>query len=751
MPVKEILIRYQVVLKSKKKTVIEGKISFDTTGKRTITIFKGVSLEPRPAVVAADRANKTNKLRDDLKSKGIIDAAETTLLQDYDGCESTNDACWLIRYKDTGSYTAWQYSDDNGVNWFGAKDAIKLGYNVKFSNSGPKSGAKSKKPSATPPVAPASSGSVSATAGTTASTTPIVAHSGESYTIEQLCAIFKGILEKANKGQKTAAQGLFYIVYRDFLKQFASGSAEMQQIQAVMGTGSGGFSWVTSFCAYLEQIGKNFDDVYAYAFAKTNTTFTKATTKAEKIEELIEGLETLLEDVSSVIGASVYFGFINAQKIKDEGIKSKDFSGITTDKNTTTIVNALWFGVRLYFFILDHEADLTRPSTTSISAVVEEEIVCAKPLTYEHNRIIFGAPGTGKSRKLKVESKALVESGEVAEIERVTFHPDYSYAHFVGTYKPIMEGEKIVYKFVKGPFLRVYEKARLHPENNYILIIEEINRANVAAVFGDVFQLLDRLNGVSEYPIAASEDIRRHFYEMQEQEPCEFPEVTFIQEEIDGEPRWLDIIENISIPANMYIWATMNSADQGVFPMDTAFKRRWSFEYTDLDQELAKSKQPKYWDAWEKFRKAVNDRLRNAGINEDKCMGPFFINPKWLDVWLSNSDFKEKFISKILMYLFEDAAKQKRGEVFAKDCTRSFSNLCKAFRNKPSSVFTEDIQGVLLEIEEMSVSLSAADGVDSLGASGVEDVAETAMEATAAEAEVEAPLSEEETADDAED
>ena len=103
------------------------------------------------------------------------------------------------------------------------------------------------------------------------------------------------------------------------------------------------------------------------------------------------------------------------------------------------------------------------------------------------------------------------------------------------------------------------------------------------------------------------------------------------------------------------------------------------------------------------------------------------------------------------MYLFEDAAKQKRGEVFAKDYTRSFSNLCKAFRNKPSSVFTEDIQGVLLEIEERLASLSVADGVDSLGASGVEDVAETAMEATAAEAEVEAPLSEEETADDAED
>lgn len=188
---------------------------------------------------------------------------------------------------------------------------------------------------------------------------------------------------------------------------------------------------------------------------------------------------------------------------------------------------------------------------------------------YERNRIVFGAPGTGKSYKLKVDCEDMMNSFDGA-FERVTFHPEYSYSQFVGTYKPVMgeDGESIKYNYVPGPFMRMYveaiKSARTDNPQPYLLLIEEINRAKVAAVFGDVFQLLDRDdNGVSEYEIQASEDIRR-----------------YLAKELNVP---MDSCKHIRIPDNMYIWATMNSADQGVFPMDTAFKRRWNFEYLGIN------------------------------------------------------------------------------------------------------------------------------------------------------------------------
>ena len=192
---------------------------------------------------------------------------------------------------------------------------------------------------------------------------------------------------------------------------------------------------------------------------------------------------------------------------------------------------------------------------------------------YERNRIVFGAPGTGKSYELKVDCEDLLKNTN-GSYERVTFHPDYSYSQFVGTYKPVMgTDEKIRYDFVPGPFMRVYVEAlksgRTENPQPHLLLIEEINRAKVAAVFGDVFQLLDRDDdGVSEYEIQASEDIRK-----------------YLAKQLGGTP---DNYQKIRIPNNMFIWSTMNSADQGVFPMDTAFKRRWNFEYLGINKNEEK-------------------------------------------------------------------------------------------------------------------------------------------------------------------
>ena len=309
--------------------------------------------------------------------------------------------------------------------------------------------------------------------------------------------------------------------------------------------------------------------------------------------------------------------------------------------------------------------------------------------SFDKNRIIFGAPGTGKSYRLKKEAEALCD-GDNERIERVTFHPDYAYSHFMGCYKPQTTPDGGVrYGFVPGPFLRVLVKAlRSGMEGEvkpHLLLIEEINRARVAAVFGDAFQLLDRVDDeYSEYDIAVSEDVKAYL--------CEELSCT------------TDECERIRIPGNMFIWATMNSADQGVFPMDTAFKRRWTFEYLPIDPEdapdvrIPMNMHGETTDiSWNALRGAINDRLSAMRINEDKLIGPYFLKPSILEGdengRIKNLGvFNKSFKNKILMYLFEDAARQRRQELFkgCADCHR-YSSLCNEFDKNGLGIFGDDL------------------------------------------------------------
>lgn len=347
---------------------------------------------------------------------------------------------------------------------------------------------------------------------------------------------------------------------------------------------------------------------------------------------------------------------------------------------------------------------------------------------FSHNRIIFGAPGTGKSFQLKEQTAELIGDDNY-NYERVTFHPAYSYAQFVGTYKPIPSQnedgkEEITYKYVPGPFMRSYvralESARSENPKPFLLIIEEINRVEVAAVFGDVFQLLDRSEGVSEYPIQASEDMKQYLMEQLEVSESQ--------------------VSELKLPDNFFIWATMNSADQGVFPMDTAFKRRWNFEYLSLDEgedkiagfefELGGS----YYE-WNSLRKALNEVLSSDfGINEDKLMGPFFLKldefkhesnnyekavstenqtneeglvAEVVDLQLMNTDPKlldsQKFIkafkNKVLMYLFEDAAKQRRKQLFEGiENPNRYSKVCEEFESRGLEIFTRAVSDKYKEL-----------------------------------------------------
>ena len=299
----------------------------------------------------------------------------------------------------------------------------------------------------------------------------------------------------------------------------------------------------------------------------------------------------------------------------------------------------------------------------------------------DRNLIRFGAPGTGKSYEI---NKFFKESGWSSK-ERVTFHPDYSYANFVGSYKPYMEGKSIVYKFVPGPFTRVLVNALRDPKGKHLLVIEEINRANTAAVFGDIFQLLDRgKNGESEYAISPSQDLAKFLREALKQPKKNDDAWWWLTTEPLAEKEVEGTIRNLKIPSNMYLWATMNSADQGVFPMDTAFKRRWSFEYVGIDagQDAVKGELA---GEWNKLRQAINGQLVKAlKVNEDKCMGPFFLSEGDLD----KAAFLKVFKSKVLMYLFEDAARQKRSAMFA-DGRDTLSEIFAAVEKK-EKVFKDD-------------------------------------------------------------
>jgi len=323
---------------------------------------------------------------------------------------------------------------------------------------------------------------------------------------------------------------------------------------------------------------------------------------------------------------------------------------------------------------------------------VMDDRATADSIDAPRNWIFFGAPGTGKSHEL---NRIAEESFSEENISRVTFYPDYTYSQFVGCFKPITEktvdenGETvshITYRYVLGPFLKTYVEARKHPDQNYLLIVEEINRANPAAVFGDIFQLLDRRDdGCSEYSIATPEEMSNQLKEVFKDESTE--------------------ADKLAIPSNMYIWATMNSADQGVFPMDTAFKRRWDFRYMGIDEGEKKIVKVKNGDVeekkhldeinipcgkhvinWNGFRKAINNFMMsdNLKVNEDKLLGPFFVSPSALN----EKRFADVFKDKVILYLYEDACKTKHQKMFRSEL-KTYAQICDAFNKVDAGIFAD--------------------------------------------------------------
>ena len=324
--------------------------------------------------------------------------------------------------------------------------------------------------------------------------------------------------------------------------------------------------------------------------------------------------------------------------------------------------------------VLDPKNELVRKGNPAESSRAENHLLKTTGL----QQIYYGAPGTGKSKTIKD-----LTFGE--SVIRTTFHPDSDYASFVGTYKPITEEvdlrdcygkkvideetnevvkeEKIAYKFIPQAFLEAYVEAwkKLGSSKKQYLIIEEINRGNCAQIFGDLFQLLDRNEyGFSDYPIVADKDMQKYL----EKEFAGW-EITNKDEinQLYGEANMVNLImkgERLVLPSNLYIWATMNTSDQSLFPIDSAFKRRWDWKYVPIREGRDKEtnaplnwyintgdKQYKWWS----FISKVNELIGSLTNSEDKKLGYFFCKAKDGEI---DADL---FVSKVIFYLWNDVFK----------------------------------------------------------------------------------------------
>lgn len=304
-----------------------------------------------------------------------------------------------------------------------------------------------------------------------------------------------------------------------------------------------------------------------------------------------------------------------------------------------------------------------------------------------HQLIVSGCPGSGKSFWL---DELLAK--HAAEVVRTQFHAETSYYDYVGSYKPVPVYESVAagvtiksadgadlshgrplisYQFVPGPFTEALVMALREPAKNVVLVIEELNRGNCAAIFGDMFQLLDRDNdGLSRYGITVSPDLRTYL----------------------SDAGVLTKDDKLHIPANLYLWATMNSADQGVFPLDTAFRRRWDFIYRGHAEPCAYPASVRrimfggHLYDWDDFRSSLNMKLRGLGAHEDKLIGPYFLTVEQLAS-------PDAILNKLFLYLWDDVLRFRQDELFTKG---SFAEVAESWEKAKGAPLALEIDSALV-------------------------------------------------------
>lgn len=374
------------------------------------------------------------------------------------------------------------------------------------------------------------------------------------------------------------------------------------------------------------------------------------------------------------------------------------------------------FDTQIPFDVNDFTWPFLKPDNLSIKTMILNN----KPL----QQIYYGAPGTGKSYEIDKITK-------VYDTIRTTFHPDSDYSTFVGAYKPTMtkmelrdmsghlvkeEGttrvvkeDRITYKFVKQAFLKAYLSAwKKYAEGDesgiapQFLVIEEINRGNCAQIFGDLFQLLDRQdNGFSSYPIEADADLQREIAEAFKAEKD-----YMLTKELNLQGVVKDYVGNLAediksgkillLPSNFYIWATMNTSDQSLFPIDSAFKRRWDWHYVKI-ADAKKDYKIKCGDEvcdWWTFVQAVNEKIAEETSSDDKKLGYFFCKPQNEGEPIG----VERFVSKVLFYLWNDVFKDGNTTDFNVSDNSNKQPSFDAFYNDDNTINIENVRKFLVNI-----------------------------------------------------
>ncbi|ACX97392.1 McrB family protein [Helicobacter pylori] len=294
------------------------------------------------------------------------------------------------------------------------------------------------------------------------------------------------------------------------------------------------------------------------------------------------------------------------------------------------------------------------------------------------NIILYGVPGSGKSYTLQRDY-----CNDNSVVEKIVFHPDYSYSDFVGQIMPSVDDSGIVsYKFNPGPFTNILKKAYHNPQIKHVLVIDEINRGNAPAIFGEIFQLLDRLKhdkngfkkGSSEYAIN-NMDIANIVHN--------------------------DKNASIRIPSNLWIIATMNTSDQNVFALDTAFQRRFSMQliensFENVDDDFKNMKILDTDITWQKFCTTINEKIaqNNEGLSsmEDKRFGVYFVN-------IDDLKSKENFAHKVIKYLWDDVFKFDRNIIFDTTKFNTLEAVVKNFTKEKGrtqfDIFSDDVKELL--------------------------------------------------------
>ncbi len=297
------------------------------------------------------------------------------------------------------------------------------------------------------------------------------------------------------------------------------------------------------------------------------------------------------------------------------------------------------------------------------------------------NIILYGVPGSGKSYTLQRDY-----CNDNSVVEKIVFHPDYSYSDFVGQIMPSVDDSGIVsYKFNHGPFTNILKKAYHNPQIKHVLVIDEINRGNAPAIFGEIFQLLDRLKhdkdgfkkGSSEYAIN-NIDIANIVHN--------------------------DKNASIRIPSNLWIIATMNTSDQNVFTLDTAFQRRFSMQliensFENVDDGFKNMKILDTEITWQKFCTTINEKIaqNNEGLSsmEDKRFGVYFVN-------IDDLKSKENFAHKVIKYLWDDVFKFDRNIIFDTTKFNTLEAVVKNFTKEKGrtqfDIFSDDIKELLFYV-----------------------------------------------------